>query len=146
MVDLVAEGACQKAAAADLKLLTLAVVGAHGNVHGAFGDTPTTRQRETALLLLLFACKSDDAGVDEFIYFPLFHLNNGDTAKHSYLRCGKTDTVGGVHRFQHIIKKRDDARSDFINGTADLAKCLVTVFYNFEFCNNSFPHFRDLTD
>ena len=131
MVNFVAERARKQVASADVELFAVTVGRSDGNVLGTLGDAPATRDGKAALLLVLLARKADDFGIDELDGMSRLDLNNGDAAQHTYLRSGKTDTVGGVHGFQHIIQEGKNAGSDFIHGTADLAQGVISDFYNF---------------
>ena len=139
MIQLVAEGARQKVAAAHLKRLAVAVHGADGHVLGAANHAKLTGQRQAALRALLLAGGSDDLGIDQLNDLTRLGLDDHDAAQNADLRCGQTDTVSGAHGLEHVVQQREDCRGDLINGAADATQRLVAVLYDFSFSHGKCP-------
>src|ERR1051326_7611833 len=109
VIGLVQEGARQQVLAGFFKLFSLGVLGAYGDAFAPAHLFAEAGYAEAAFLAILFALHVDDGGIDEneFLFRALAvgTVDDGDLAAEADLRGGQADTLGGVHRLEHVFEE-----------------------------------------
>ena len=102
MVELVADGAGEKAAGGELLRLAEAVEKLHRHLHGAAHDAAAAAHGQAALVADLFPLRLHDDGVDE-LEKALFHVDDHGAAQYAHLRGGKAGALFFADSVLHVV-------------------------------------------
>src|SRR5687768_3048006 len=131
MIDLVLQAAREQVRRVELEGLAVAVQRANGDARGAVDVAEDLGDRETPLFSAGGAFGVDDLGVHDHDRVVL-DVDDGEALRSPDLRRGKPDSLGGVHRLEHVIGEATELVGHAVDGRRLLAEDRGAVNVNVE--------------